>query len=280
MVGKRTQPDRERDPIAELARLIAHADTYEESAPSDNQSPIPWDGHDETPELPPAPQLAVDLNDDDQSCEHDEHRSDDQACGVDDDLSAAEQQYQDSEFSHDPERRGGEIPHYPVEEEHQDCEALRVRRHRLTLAMAIIGLALVGSAYAVGYRNMFADLVSPAPPRSVKAISEAKTIPSVSEEQAASHVDAREAGPATTGSIDNMVPREDQPAGVWPSKAATRASLPRESAPATRAASQAGAETSSATRGGHCSCASSYHCRCAAAPWPSGRRRRHSCNEP
>jgi hypothetical protein len=234
MVGKRTQPDRERDPIAELARLIAHADTYEESAPSDNQSPIPWDGHDETPELPPAPQLAVDLNDDDQSCEHDEHRSDDQACGVDDDLSAAEQQYQDSEFPHDPERRGGEIPHYPVEEEHQDCEALRVRRHRLTLAMAIIGLALVGSACAVGYRNMFAGSVSPTPPPSVK-----ETIPSVSEKQAASHVDAREAGPATTGSIDNMAPREDQPAGVWPSKAATRASLPRESAPATRAASQA-----------------------------------------
>ena len=239
MVGKRTQPDRERDPIAELARLIAHADTYEESAPSDNQSPIPWDGHDETPELPPAPQLALDLNDDDQSCEHDEYRSDDQACDVNHDLYPAEQEYQDSEFPHDPERRDGEIPHYPVEEQRQNYEVLRVRRHRLTLAMAIIGLALVGSAYAVGYRNMFADLVSPAPPRSVKAISEAKTIPSVSEEQAASHVDAREAGPATTGSIDNMVPREDQPAGVWPSKAATRASLPRESAPATRAASQA-----------------------------------------
>ena len=105
--------------------------------------------------------------------------------------------------------------------------------------MAIIGLALVGSACAVGYRNMFAGSVSPTPPPSVKAISEAKTIPSVSEKQAASHVDAREAGPATTGSIDNMVPREDQPAGVGPSKAATRASLPRESAPATRAASQA-----------------------------------------
>jgi hypothetical protein len=139
MDDKRFRSDRERDPIAELARLIAQADTQEESAPSDNrlrQETVSVD-YEETPELPPAPQLAVDLNDDDQSCEHDEHRSDDQACGVDDDLSAAEQQYQDSEFPHDPERRGGEIPHYPVEEEHQDCEALRVRRHRLTLAMAI-----------------------------------------------------------------------------------------------------------------------------------------------
>jgi hypothetical protein len=138
MVGKRSQPDQESDPIAELARLIAHADTHEESAPSDNQFParILSDGHDETPELPPAPQLAVGLNDDDQSCQPDEHCSDDQVCGVDDDLSAAEQEYQDSEFPCDPveeERQDGEIPDYPVKGEHQDYEVSRVRRHRLTL---------------------------------------------------------------------------------------------------------------------------------------------------
>jgi SPOR domain len=242
MVGKRSQPDRESDPIAELARLIAHADTHEESAPSDNQFParILSDGHDETPELPPAPQLAVDLNDDDQSCEHDEHCSEDQARGVDDDLFAAEQEYQDSEFPRDPveeERQDGEIPDYLVEGEHQDYEVSRVRRHRLTLAMAIIGLALFGSACAVGYRN-FAGSASPTPPPNVKAINEANTTPSVSEKQAASRLDAREAGPVATGSIDNMVPRADRPAGVGPSKAATHASLPRPSAPATRAASQ------------------------------------------
>jgi hypothetical protein len=63
MFGKRFRSDEERDPIAELARLIAQADTHEESAPSDNRfREETVSGHDETPELPPAPQVAVDLN--------------------------------------------------------------------------------------------------------------------------------------------------------------------------------------------------------------------------
>jgi hypothetical protein len=223
MDDKRFRSDRERDPIAELARLIAQGDTQEESAPSDNrlrQETVSVD-YEETPELPPAPQLAVDLNDDDQSCEHDEHRSDDQACGVDDDLSAAEQQYQDSEFPHDPERRGGEIPHYPVEEEHQDCEALRVRRHRLTLAMAIIGLALVGSACAVGYRNMFAGSVSPTLPPSIAAINEPNTILSVSEAPAASTVIA----PAHRLTIAAAPSRPSQSGGADDTVASSREHL-------------------------------------------------------
>jgi hypothetical protein len=237
MVGRCLRSHKERDPIAELARLIAQADSHEESAPPDNRPPekIPSDGHDETPDLPPAGQLALDLNDDDQPCEDDERCPNDRACDVYDDLFTAEQGYQDSEFRHDPEHRDGEIPHYPVEEQHQDYDALRVRRHRLTLAMAIIGLVLVGSACAVGYRS-----VSLTPPPAVKAINEAKAIPSLGEKQAASHVDAREAGPATTGSIDNRVSRQDQPASVEPSKVAPRASLLRESAPATRTTNQAG----------------------------------------
>src|SRR5262249_12362301 len=46
----------------------------------------------------------------------------------------------------------------------------------------------------------------------------------------------REIGPATTGSIDNMVAPENQPAAVGPSKAAQRASPPRASVPAMPAA--------------------------------------------
>ena len=230
MVGKRSQPDRERDPIAELARLIAQADSHEESAPSDSRSPekILSDGHDETPELPPAPQLAVDLSEHDQTYERDGHYSDDQRYDVDDDLFAAEQEYQDSE-----------VPHYPVEEEHRDSEALRVRRRGLTLLMATIGLALIGSACAVGYRNMFGGSVSPTLPPSVKAINERNMIPSVSDPQAASSGNARQISPATTGSIDSMVSREDQPTTVGPSKPAPRALLPRASTPPTPAAGQA-----------------------------------------
>jgi len=51
--------DRKRDPIAELARLIAQVDSHEENTPSDDRlrEGTVSDGHDETPELPPAPQL-------------------------------------------------------------------------------------------------------------------------------------------------------------------------------------------------------------------------------
>jgi hypothetical protein len=216
MDDKRFRSDRERDPIAELARLIAQGDTQEESAPSDNRLRQETVSvyYEETPELPPALQLAVYLNEDEPASERDDHCSDDQACDVDDDLSAAEQEYQDSE-----------VPHYPVEEEHQDSE--RVRPHGLTLVMAITGLALVGSACAVGYRNMFADSVSATLPPSIKAINEPNTIPSVSDAHSARSGNTREIGPVTTGSIDN------------PSKAAPRASLSRASVPAAPGAGQA-----------------------------------------
>jgi hypothetical protein len=174
----------------------------------------------------PRSSLPVYLNEDEPASERDEHCSDDQACDVDDDVSAAEQEYQDSE-----------IPHYPVEEEHQDSEVLRVRPHSLTMIVAIIGLALVGCA--VGYRNMFAGSVSPTLPPSITAINEPNTIPSVTEAPAASSGNTREIGPVTTGSIDNMDSRGDQPAAVGASKAAPGALLPRASVPATPAAGQA-----------------------------------------
>jgi hypothetical protein len=65
MVGKRLRSDKERDPIAKLARMIAQANPPEENAPSGNRfrEETVLDGYDETPELPSAPQLPVDLND-------------------------------------------------------------------------------------------------------------------------------------------------------------------------------------------------------------------------
>jgi hypothetical protein len=105
------------------------------------------------------------------------------------------------------------------------------------MIVAIIGLALVGSACAVGYRNMFAGSVSPTLPPSIAAINEPNTIRSVSEAPAASSGNTRD-GPVTTGSIDNMDSREGQPAAVGTSKAAPGALLPRASVPATPTAGQ------------------------------------------
>ena len=230
MDDKRFRSDRERDPVEELARLIAQVDNHEESASTDNRfrRETVSDGYDETAELPPAPQLAVDLNEQEQACERDEHCSSAQAYDVDDQLYAAEEEYQDSE-----------VPPYAAEEHYQDNEIPHVRRHSLTLVMAIFGLALVGSACAVGYHNMFGGSGSPTLPPTIKAINERNKIASVSEPQPASSGNAREISPATTGSIDNMVSREEQPATIGPPKAAPRASLPRASAPAPSAVGQA-----------------------------------------
>ena len=93
----------------------------------------------------------------------------------------AEEEYQDSD-----------VPNYAAEEHYQDNEVPRARRHGLALVMAIFGLALVGSACAVGYRNIFVGSVSPTLPPAIKAIN---TIASVSEPQAQSSGNARQIGP-------------------------------------------------------------------------------------
>jgi hypothetical protein len=136
----------------------------------------------------------------------------------------AEEEYQDSD-----------VPNYAAEEHYQDNE-VSARRHGLVFVVAIFGLALVGAACAVGYRNMFVGSVLPTLPPAIKAIS---TIASVSEPQAESSGNARQIGPATTGTIGTMAPREEQPATIGRPKAAPGASLPRASVPATPAAGQA-----------------------------------------
>jgi hypothetical protein len=219
MAANKFRSARDRDPPAELAQLIAQADTHEESAPSQETISDGYDG--EAPELPSAPQLTVDLN------KQARDSSGIQAHGVDDQLYAAEG-YQDIEV----------LP-YAAEEPSQQTEVLRARRHRLTSVIAIFGLALIGTASAVGYRNMFGGSVSSTLPPSIKAVNERNTIASASEPQGASSRNAREVGPATTGSIDNMVAREEPPTAIGPSKAVPRASLPRANAPAMPAAGQA-----------------------------------------
>jgi hypothetical protein len=137
----------------------------------------------------------------------------------------AEEEYQDSD-----------VPNYAAEEHYQDDEVPRARRNGLALVVAIIGLALVGSACAVGYRNIFVGSVSPTLPPAIKAIN---TTASVSEPPAESSGNARQIGPATTGSVGTMASREAQPATIERPKAAPGASLPRASVPATPAAGQA-----------------------------------------
>jgi len=212
MVGKRSQPDRERDPIAELARLIAQSDPHEESAPADNRfrKATVSDGYDERPELPPAPQLP-DLSEHETACTRDEHCSSSQAHDIDDQPYAAEEEYQDSEV----------LP-YAAEKHYQDSEVPHVRRRSLTFAMAMFGLALVGTAGAFGYRQIFGSSPPPMPPISLtNAVNEPnKSAPPSREPQ--SKESRSENQVLITGSIEHLVSRNEKSATVEAPKSAAR----------------------------------------------------------
>ena len=99
--------------------------------------------------------------------------------------------------------------------------------------MAITGLALVGTAGAFGYREMFRGSVLATPPPIITASNEPNKIaPASSEPQAKNSGNARQDGAVTTGSIENLVSREEQPATIEPPKAAPRNSPPRVGASA------------------------------------------------
>jgi hypothetical protein len=193
--------DRERDPIAELARLIAEADPYGESAAAGNsfRKETASARHDEPPGSPPAPQLPADTNAPEQAHELDEYGHDDRAYDVDDRPYTADEEYQT------------EVP--------------RVRRRSLTLVIAITGLALVGTAGAFGYREIFRGSVIATPPPIITASNDPnKVAPASSAPQAKNSGNARQDGADTTGSIEKLVSREEQPTTVKPPKAAPRSS--------------------------------------------------------
>jgi hypothetical protein len=209
--------DRERDPIAELARLIAEADPYGESAAAGNsfRKETASARHDEPPGSPPPPQLPADTNAPEQAHELDEYGHDDRAYDVDDRPYTADEEYQT------------EVP--------------RVRRRSLTLVMAITGLALVGTAGAFGYREIFRGSVIATPPPIITASNEPnKLAPASSAPQAKNSGNARQDGTDTTGSIEKLVSREEQPATIEPPKAAPRSWSPRVGAKASPTPATAG----------------------------------------
>ena len=216
MVGKRAQRARERDPLAELARLIARADTHEESAPADDRCGLeagPECFNDPT-ELPPAPQLVVDQDELGPAYEQDGRWPDDIEHSVDD----PEEEYQDIDPRSIAE---GFREMFAIEEQQQDNEVLRARRRSLTLVMAVLGLVLIGSACAVGYRNTFDGSISSTLAPTIQATDETNPLQTVGD-----------GGPVNTGSIDTKS-RKDQPNAFGNSKAAPGASALLTTVPAT-----------------------------------------------
>jgi hypothetical protein len=203
------RPDRERDLIAELARLIGQAYPRGQSAPADNRfrEETSSDGYEVPSELPLAPQLQVYGDAPEQTSELDEHYDDDGAYDVDD---------------------------QPCADKEYRTEVPRVRRRSLALMIAMTGLALLGTAGAFGYREMLGGSVLPTPPPIITASNEPnKLAPASSAPQAKNSGNARQGDEVTTGSIEKLVPREEQPATIEPSKAAPRSSSHRVGAPPT-----------------------------------------------
>jgi hypothetical protein len=211
MAPNKFRSDRERDPIAEVARLTAQADAYGRSAAIHNRfrQETASEGYDEAPWLPPAPQLPADLN-------------------------LPEQAHELVEYRHDAAAYDADNPPYASDEEYQ-TDVPRVRRRSLALVMAITALALLGTAGAFGYRGMFGGSVIATPPPIITASNEPNKIAPVSgEPQAKNSGNARQDGADTTGSIEKLISREEQPATIEPPKGAPlRVTAPAAPTPAT-----------------------------------------------
>jgi hypothetical protein len=130
---------RECVPVAELGQLIAQCDPYEGAAAGNSfRQEVPSEPHDAHAGLEPALELPANLNIPGQA--HDaEYRQDDEVYDVENQPCA-------------------------VVEEHQIELPTHVRHRSLALIMAITSLALVGTAGAFGYREIFGGSVLPIPP--------------------------------------------------------------------------------------------------------------------
>ena len=135
--------------------------------------------------------------------------------------------------------------HHVTGQDYQDYrnEVPRRRQSRLTLVMAMTGLALVGSAGAFGYRNILSGPVVPtALPSHYTSNEPNTTAPGSGKPQSNNSRNVSQADAVTTGSIDNMGSRENRSVLVEPPKPAPATNHPgpalafplRRSVPANR----------------------------------------------
>ena len=108
------------------------------------------------------------------------------------------------------------------EDEHQDA-ATRVRRLKLVVAMAIFSLAFAGTVGAFGYRAMISGALLPVVPPIIKATNQPiKITPASDEPHAKNAANASQVDTVTTGSIEKLVSREEQPVTIVPPKPTSR----------------------------------------------------------
>jgi hypothetical protein len=173
---------RKRYPIPEIAQLIAEADPYRERAPPDSR-----------------------LSRESVSEGHDEADWPAAAPQVPAGLNGPEQTHDD----HDDKAHGTDDPP-------------NVRRPSLVLMIAMTGLALLGAAGALGYREIFGvSVVRTSPPIITAGNEPNKVAPGSDPAKAEKSGDARQGAVDTTGSIEKLVSREEQPVTIIPPKGTT-----------------------------------------------------------
>jgi cell division protein FtsN len=120
-------------------------------------------------------------------------------------LSRPEQTFEEHGQAHDVENQRC------AEDERYQNKVPRMRRRSLSLAMAITGLALVGTAGALGYRDIFGGSVLPNRPSNISVRDEPNTIaPASSQPQAKSAGALSQVTAETTGSIENMLSHPEE----------------------------------------------------------------------
>ena len=247
------------DPLAELARLIGQSDPYAErqadarerrpAAERDAHPAHEWADEDEVEQAyaaegryapQPAMPRAAPLRDyashsDEGEYEHEPH--------ADDRYFSAASGYQDESEDPREERPAASVRPVPTfltsgpredsaefaEPGHDAADAYaheeyyqpnQRRRGGLVVVMAVLGLAVVGTAGAFAYRTMFGGSLLPALPPIIKAnTSPNKVMPNSGDTQA---TNSGQGGGASASAGENVVSREEEPINIEPPKPAPR----------------------------------------------------------
>jgi SPOR domain len=227
MAGNNLRSDRGRDPLAELARLIAQADPYIESASGDTYQMNEREsraGERYMPSPPSAPSYSHAAQERGYEKESDGGRY----------FSASAEQFNDhyrdeaalpplahqltsvtAPANETPPGRSYEIADEhryndkaieddaacAADEDHTGARSTH-RRSKLVLILAVLGLAIVGTAGAFGYRAIFAGPVPPTLPPASKTNKIAPMLENATN--------TNQAGATASGSTEDLVSREDQ----------------------------------------------------------------------
>jgi SPOR domain len=125
-------------------------------------------------------------------------------------------QHEESAEFAEPEHDAGDD--YASEEYYQPSQ--QRRRGGLVLVMAVLGLAVVGTAGAFAYRATFGGSLLPALPPVIKANnSPNKVMPNSGDTQVAN---SGQGGAASISAAENVVSREEEPINIDPPKPAPR----------------------------------------------------------